>query len=86
MGNKGTFVRFTAPEMKPDIVTFSAMLAGIEYMEQVEAPSPGRSPNEKEGIGSQLHSRQVLHVLTALIFILEQISVSSTFFTTSFYI
>ncbi|CAN6330088.1 unnamed protein product, partial [Urochloa humidicola] len=24
-GNKGTFLRFTAPEMKPDIVTFSAM-------------------------------------------------------------
>ncbi|CAN6173885.1 unnamed protein product [Urochloa humidicola] len=48
MGNKGTFVRFTAPEMKPDIVTFSAMLAGIEYMEQVGAPSPGRSPNESK--------------------------------------
>ncbi|KAG2615781.1 hypothetical protein PVAP13_3NG037100 [Panicum virgatum] len=25
MGNKGAFIRFTAPEMKPDIVTFSAV-------------------------------------------------------------
>ncbi|PAN16747.1 hypothetical protein PAHAL_3G083000 [Panicum hallii] len=25
MGNKGAFIRFTAPEMKPDIITFSAV-------------------------------------------------------------
>ena len=27
MGNKGAFIRFTAPEMKPDIVTFSAVVS-----------------------------------------------------------
>jgi hypothetical protein len=26
MGNKGAFIRFTAPELKPDIVTFSAVV------------------------------------------------------------
>uniref|UniRef100_A0A0A9G2X0 Uncharacterized protein n=1 Tax=Arundo donax TaxID=35708 RepID=A0A0A9G2X0_ARUDO len=25
MGNKGAFIRFAAPELKPDIVTFSAV-------------------------------------------------------------
>ncbi|CAN6382027.1 unnamed protein product [Urochloa humidicola] len=30
MGNKGTFVRFRAPEMKLDIVTFSGVVAGNE--------------------------------------------------------
>ena len=27
MGNKGAFIRYTAPEMKPDIVTFSAVVS-----------------------------------------------------------
>ncbi|KAF8725573.1 hypothetical protein HU200_020107 [Digitaria exilis] len=31
MGNKGAFIRFTAPEMKPDIVTFSAVVSGTTF-------------------------------------------------------
>ena len=27
MGNKGAFIRFKAPELKPDIVTFSAVVS-----------------------------------------------------------
>lgn len=27
MGNKGAFIRFEAPDMKPDIVTFSAVVS-----------------------------------------------------------
>lgn len=30
MGNKGAFIRFTAPELKPDIVSFSAVV-GIGF-------------------------------------------------------
>jgi hypothetical protein len=29
MGNKGAFIRFTALEMKPDIVTFSAVVCNF---------------------------------------------------------
>lgn len=31
MGNKGAFIRFTAPELKPDIVSFSAVV-GIGFI------------------------------------------------------
>jgi len=31
MGNKGAFIRFTAPEMKPDIVTFSAVVSSTLF-------------------------------------------------------
>lgn len=32
MGNKGAFIRFEAPDMKPNIVTFSAVVSGF-YLE-----------------------------------------------------
>jgi len=29
MGNKGAFIRFEAPDMKPNIVTFSAVVSVV---------------------------------------------------------
>jgi hypothetical protein len=31
MGNKGAFIRFTAPEMKPQIITFSAVVSSTLF-------------------------------------------------------
>ena len=32
MGNKGAFLRFKAPDMKPDIVTFSAVVSVLQSL------------------------------------------------------
>ncbi|KAI4331112.1 hypothetical protein MLD38_029333 [Melastoma candidum] len=49
IGNKGAFVRFKAPDMKPDIVTFSAATEGLslKYRETF------RPPQERKQYGSR---------------------------------
>lgn len=32
MGNKGAFLRFKAPDMKPDVVTFSAVVSVLQSL------------------------------------------------------
>lgn len=31
MGNKGAFIRFEAPDLKPNIITFSAVVSGFYF-------------------------------------------------------
>lgn len=47
MGNKGAFIRFEAPDLKPNIVSFSAVVSSFPHA-QSPTPKPHTTKLENE--------------------------------------